>query len=99
MYEVSTEALNFFFTETGQRFLRSISSPKESEYEIHYYCMSCLCLFRGTNCKSVSFGIVVIVFELSLQSVSKVAVKLLVPLASNIPTTCRPTRVTATKKC
>ena len=43
------------------------------------------CLFREANCKSVSFGIVVfIVSELSLQSVSKVAVKLQVPWTSNI---------------
>ena len=47
--------------------------------------MSCFCLFRETNYKSVSLGIAAIIgFGLSLQSVNKVAVKLQVPWASNM---------------
>ena len=48
-------------------------------------CMSCFCLFCDTNFKSVSFRIVVImVFELSLQSIIKVVVKLQAPWTSNM---------------
>ena len=47
--------------------------------------MSCFCLIRETNFKSVSFRIVVIMFfELSLQSVIKVVVKLQAPWAFNM---------------
>ena len=64
-------------------FLMFISLPKESV--LYAWSWVVFCLVREANCKSVSFGIVVfIVSELSLQSVSKVAVKLQVPWTSNI---------------
>ena len=89
-------SVEFFLTEIARRFLRSFCHPKKVNTK---FITTAWVVYVYSVEKSVFLGIVVvIVFELSLRSVNKVAVKLQVPFASNIPTTRRPTRVTATTK-